>query len=63
MTIVKEMLLRQAIELSAIIGDHSETLKNLTVSFMKSEFGMEFQNDEIERATYGLTIRSLYQIN
>lgn len=52
MTIVKEMLLRQAIELSAIIGDHSETLKNLTVSFMKSEFGMEFQNDEIERAIY-----------
>lgn len=50
MTIVEEMLLRQAIELSAVIGDHSETLKNLTVSFMKSEFGLELPNDEIGRA-------------
>lgn len=50
MTVVEEMLLRQAIELSAVIGDHSETLRNLTVSFMKSEFGMDLPNDEIGRA-------------
>ena len=50
MTVVEEMLLRQAIELSAVIGDHSETLRNLTVSFLKSEFGIELPNDEIGRA-------------
>lgn len=50
MTVVEEMLLRQAIELSAVIGDHSETLRNLTVSFLKSEFGIELPNDDIGRA-------------
>ena len=50
MTVIEDMLLRQAIELSAVIGDHSETLKNLTVSFMKSEFGIELSNDEVGRA-------------
>ena len=47
MKIVEEMLLRQAITLSAIIGDHSESLKKLTVSFMKSEFGLDIPPEEV----------------
>ena len=50
MTIVEKMLLRQAIELSAIIGDHSETLRSLTVSFLKSEFGIQLPGDEVGKA-------------
>ena len=38
MTFVEKMLVRQAVELSAVIGDHSETILNLTVSFIQSEF-------------------------
>ena len=40
MTIVEKMLVRQAIELSAVIGDHSEKILNLVTSFLKSEFNV-----------------------
>ena len=54
------MLLRQAIELSAVIGDHSETLRNLTVSFIKSEFRMELPHNEISRALEREAIARLF---
>lgn len=49
MTIVDKLLIRQAIELSAVIGDHSETIFNLTNSFLKAEYNMEYPQEVIHR--------------
>jgi len=55
MTIIEKMLVRQAIELSAVIGDHSETILNLVTSFIKSEFGveipLEYVRKELDKAS------------
>lgn len=48
MRIVDKMLIRQAIELSAVIGDHSETMFHLTNSFLKNEYGLEFSTESID---------------
>lgn len=47
MTVLEEMLIKHAIELSAIIGDHSESLKELAISFIKSEFGLELPKGDV----------------
>lgn len=48
MRIVDKMLIRQAIELSAVIGDHSDTMFHLTNSFLKTEYGLEFSAESID---------------
>lgn len=49
MTILEKMLVRQAIELSAVIGDHSEKILNLVTSFIKSEFSVDIPLDYIRK--------------
>lgn len=49
MTFVEKMLVRQAVELSAVIGDHSETILNLTVSFIQSEFKIDIPLEAIRK--------------
>lgn len=49
MKVVEKMLLRQAIELSSVIGDHSEKILDLTNSFLKSEYGLELPIDEVRK--------------
>ena len=49
MTIVEKMLVRQAIELSAVIGDHSEKILNLVTSFLKSEFNVNIPLDYVRK--------------
>lgn len=44
------LLIRHAIELIAVIGDHSETMLNLTKSFIKSEFDLNPSTEEIRKS-------------
>lgn len=50
MQVVERMLLRQAIEMSSVIGDHSEKILDLTKSFLSSEYGLDLPIDDVKKA-------------
>lgn len=47
MNSTESLLIRQAIEITALIGDHSESLLELTTSFLKSEHNLTLPRDQI----------------
>ena len=47
MSFVENSLIRHAVEITALIGDHSESLIDLATSFLKSEYGLDFPRGPI----------------
>lgn len=47
MSFVENLLIRHAVEITALIGDHTESLLDLATSFLESEYGLTLPRDPI----------------
>ena len=62
MKIVEKMLVRQAIELTAIIGEKTESLEQQAMSFLKTELGLEVSKEDFDSVLdYELCSRLFYE--
>lgn len=50
MNLIESMLVRQAIEITALIGDHSDSLLDLTTSFLQSEYNLTVPRESIGKS-------------